>query len=737
MAEATVDEKALITCGCCKKHYANPKTLPCLHSFCLGCLRGLAAKREGGKLELTCPDCRKVIIHGTSDLSDLPEAFQINRQMESHKFMQKVTGALTVNCEKCSSRKAKATGFCVSCEKFICEICTQVHLSWPELRSHKTVKLAELKEDYTKYTPVPSAKEMCPMHSKQCLIYCESCEFLICHECILKGHRDHKYEHADESIKKHKKDMIESLDTINHLPVQLHSAIQVIDAISDKFSSQGKSVEQQLDEVFEKIQSVLANRRDTLRHQHKERIEDKVSMLLQQKQLFERIMHKLSTCITFVSQTTDANHVTEFFLLEKQMQQRISELSNEFSKLDLTPVEEPEVHFTFKRELLTQMESTGAISDGSILYCSSEKTKSGSFHVGEVVSFYIALSSAFYKTCNNPMEEIQAEIQSLRDGSFCPATVAVSSCGFAKMQCSFSDRGRYAVHVKVGKRHISGSPYCFFVQPNGAQLQQPVKTISKLQGPKGLTVNNKNQIIVCEENCHTVTVYGKKAKKLLSIGEFGKDKGQFNHPTGVTVDNYGCIYIADSKNDRVQKFDTGEGGFLGEYYGDKAKNTHLNSPSSVKIGPDGNLYVVDRGNNRIIILTQALEYVNSFGSAGYGLGQLHDPWDVAFDQYGFIYVTDTKQHCVQIFTTTGSFRGKIGSPGQQKGKLNRPAGITIDRFGKMYVCESGNHRVSIFHISSEFIECFSIGLSMVNPCGIAVDNDGFLYVASAETVHVF
>ena len=218
------------------------------------------------------------------------------------------------------------------------------------------------------------------MHNKQCLIYCGTCEYLICHECILKGHRDHKYEHADESVKKHKKDMTESLDTINHLPVQLHTAIQVIDGISEKFSAQGKTVEQQLDESFSILQKILADRREYLRNQHKERIEDKVTMLDQQKQLFERIMHKMSTCVSFVSQTTDANHVTEFFLLEKQMQQRISELSDEFSKLDLTPVEDPEVHFTFKKALLAPLEQAGAISDGSILYCSADKTQTGSFH---------------------------------------------------------------------------------------------------------------------------------------------------------------------------------------------------------------------------------------------------------------------------------------------------------------------------------------------------------------------
>lgn len=744
MAEASammnIDSETLrskITCGICHKHYCAPKTLPCLHSFCLACLKAVSSVEKNGEFRFSCPDCKKEMScdKNTFKLEDLPDSFQINRHLEYHKFKQKSQGLVEVICEKCVVKKVKATGFCTNCTKFICDLCLQIHSSWSDLKHHKTLKLTELKGTYQKYIPVITAKEICPVHTNECTIFCETCEILVCHECIVKGqHRDHEYYHSDESAKKHKKLMTEHLDSINHLPVQLQSAITVINDITQNFSLQAKTVEKQLLHSLDLLEQKLAKVRQQTTKGLSNQTKAKMQLLDDQKQVLEHTMTQISSCIEFVTDTTENKHITEFFLLEKQMLARISELHEEFTQLDLTPVEEPEVHFTLNRDLFEDLETSLKISDGSILHAGA--ANSHVYSVGEVICFFVALSSAFYKTKTNPMEEIQAEIQSIRDGSICPATVAVSSNGFAKLQCSFSERGRYTVSVRIGGNHINGSPYKLFVKPNGTQLQKPIKSIVKLQGPKGIAINDKHHMIVCEENRHTVSVFGRKSKKLVSIGEYGKNNSQFSHPTGVAVDSGGFVYVADSKNDRIQKFDQ-DGVYLCEYRGEKRKSTHLQQPSSVKIGPNGKLYVIDRGNGRIVILNKKLEYLYSFGSAGYGLGSLQDPWDLAFDENGFIYITDRRQHCIQIFTDTGAFRGKIGNQGQQKGKLNNPAGIAIDRFGKIYVCESGNHRVSIFHTSSEFLECFSIGLGMVNPCGVTIDADGFIYVSSAETVHVF
>lgn len=737
MAEASVtmsiDSESLrnkITCSICNKQYSSPKTLPCLHSFCLACLVTIN-ENESGMIDLTCPECHKNISSVEKSLVDLPEAFQINRLLSYHKFKQKALGKVTPLCQNCVGSKTSAVAFCINCNKFICDLCKKIHGNWSELKDHKTLKLAELKEVYDNYVPLTVTKQLCEDHKgNECTAFCETCESLVCHECILKTHRDHQCFHSDESIKSHKKGLSEDLDSINGLPGQLHSAINVIDRIMENYSGEGRAVEAQLLVVLEKLEKMVAVKRDEMSGKLTDRLTEKVMLLSEQKHNLEEMMMKINSCISFVSEAVDGNHITEFFMLEKNMKRRITELQKEFSTLDLQPVEEPEIHFSYKEKALDSLDESIRISDGSILHAPGD-----TFNVGEIICFYISLSSAFYKTKDNPMDEVVAEIESLRDRSVCPAAIAVSSNGFAKLQCSFSERGRYLVRVLLGGKHINGSPHLFYMKPNGAHLQKPIKSFNKLQGPKALAITKSHQLIICEENRHSVSIIGLKNKKTSVIGEYGRDQGNFSHPTGIAIDKDGCIYVADSKNDRIQKLSP-EGSFLAEYKETQnSKKLHL--PSNVKIGNDGFVYVVDRGNNRVVILTRSLEYVSSFGSAGYGLGSLHDPWDLAFDDNGFIYITDRRQHCIQIFTRNGAFRGKIGSQGQQKGKLNHPMGIAIDSNGKIYVCESGNHRVSIFRVSSEFVDCFSIGLSMVNPCGIAVDDDGFLYVACDETVHVF
>lgn len=725
--------KQKIACTMCKKQYNHPKTLPCLHSFCLECLQTIVASNSSGT-QIKCPQCLKEMQLCSNDLEYLPDAFLFGRQIDLYNFLLKVNGRVDVKCEKCSNRSVKANSFCRDCGKFVCDLCVTIHRSWTEFRSHKVLSMAELRESPHKHIPEKIAQMMCQVHAKECTIYCEACEEQVCHECIIKSHRDHQYNLTVDSAIKHKANMKARLETIQGIPGQLKQAIGRIDGICQGFSAKGQLVTDDINTQFDHLEEAIASRRKVLLQEITTMVEAKLTILGDQRAGLEMLKSKVTDCREFVDQTISNEHISEFLTLEHQMRARIADVKDEFSKTDLTPAEEPEANFTFDEQMTKSLQTAGNISNGSVLYGGTSSSRN--FTVSEVITFYIALSSAYYKTKNNPMEEIKAEIQSLRDNSTCPATIAISSSGFAKLQCSFSERGRYSVSVKVGDSHISGSPYSFFVKPVSPQFQVPLKTIGKLNSPKGIAVNPKNHIVVSEENRHAISVFGKKLKKVLSFGSYGTDDAQFSHPIGVAVDKSGCIYVADCKNNRIKKFDT-SGNLLAMFNGEQSPCGSLNGPTGIKINRKGKIFIVDRGNNRVVVINSNLEFDFTFGSPGSGLGQLHDPWDISFDENGFNYITDMKQHCIQIFNQLGEFRGKIGSHGTQKSRLNRPSGIAIDRFGRIFVCEFGNHRVSIFHVCSEFLDCFSTGLSMVNPCGVAVDDDGFVYVSSAETLHVF
>lgn len=737
--------KEKITCRVCNKQYNTPKTLPCLHSYCLSCLASLQLSELAMK-KLVCPECDKTVVIDGDSLNGLPDAFCINRQIREFTFLQKVHGIVDTKCEKCTGKSVKATSFCDGCGKFVCDLCVTIHKSWSEFSSHKLLSLSDLKECYHKYIPNDATPTRCVQHEKECTVYCETCQREICHECIIRSHREHQYNLTTDSARQHKASTREQLLMVDTVPSELDAAISKLERLVKNFTEEGKAVKSKLETRFKDLEMALAKRHKALGQDASSMVDGKIRLLEDQRKELIHIKKKVTSCKDFVNQMLDTEHDSEFFVLKKQMCDRIAEVSKEFSATELTPIEEPSIQLLFdNNRMKKELKHAGCVSDGSQLYVGYSSLANGvpsstvtsHFLASEVVSFFISLSTSFFKMRSSPADQITAEIQCLRDNTLCPATVKINSNGFAKVQFSFNERGRYVFMVKVAGQHISGSPHPFFVLPStSTQFHSPVRSISKLTTPKGLAVNRKNQIIVSQEDLHNVTLFGKRCRKVLSFGSYGSGEAQFSSPNGVSVDNHNCIYVSDSKNNRVQKFDS-EGNFIKEYFGEKNTKGVLSQPTGIQITSEGEVYVVDRGNARIVVLSTDLAYKRTFGSAGKEKGQFEDPWGVTTDANGLVYVTDMKLHTIQIFDPMGEYRGQIGTQGTQKSRLNRPSGIAIDQFGKIFVCEFGNHRVSIFHVSSEFIDCFSIGLSMVNPHSIALDEDGFIYVSSAEAVHVF
>lgn len=735
-----------ITCGVCKKQYDNPKTLPCLHSYCLSCIASLQLSDLAQK-KLECPECRKTVVIESDSLNSFPDAFVINRQIREFVFLQKVHGVVDANCEKCTGTSVKATTFCDGCGKFVCDLCVTIHRSWSEFSNHKLLKLSDLKECYQKYIPDAIVPLNCIQHGKECTVYCETCTKEICHECIIKSHRDHQYNLTVDSAKTHKAATKEKLLMIDTVPTELDAAISKLEHLSQNILREGDSAKVMLSEKFKELEVSLEKRQRALVTETTTTVDEKRKLLDDQRKELVDIKCRVASCKHFVDQTLESEHSSEFFTLKKQMCDRIIEVSKEFSATELTPIEQPSIKFSLDYTLKSKLKKCGSLSDGSFLHVGYNSFAGGNFlssndwpsqfYINEVVTFYVALSTSYFKIRTSPAEQIAAEIHCVRDNSICLATVTINSSGFAKIQCSFAERGRYIFIVKISGQHINGSPHPFFVKPpHSSQFHAPVRSINKLTTPKGLAVNMKNQIIISQEDLHNVTVFGRRCRKVLSFGSSGSGEAQFNRPNGVATDSKNCIFVSDSKNNRVQKFDS-EGNFIKEFNGERKDCGVLKQPTGIHVSRIDEVYIVDRGNGRIVVLTTELIYKRSFGSRGKGKGQFEDPWDISLDANGLVYVTDTKLHTILIFNPIGEFRGQMGAQGTQKSRLSRPSGIAIDQFGRIFVCEFGNHRVSIFHISSEFVDCFSTGLTMVNPHSITLDQDGFIYVSSAEAVQVF
>jgi sugar lactone lactonase YvrE len=199
---------------------------------------------------------------------------------------------------------------------------------------------------------------------------------------------------------------------------------------------------------------------------------------------------------------------------------------------------------------------------------------------------------------------------------------------------------------------------------------------------------------------------------------------QLNSPEGVGVDPGGNIFIPDSGNQRVRRVDAAKGiintvagngtsGFMGD--GGPATSAELSIPFGATADRDGNLFIVDSGNNRVREVFAATGIIQTvagsdnpncaFGGDGgpATMALLCFPERVAVDQQGNIFITDTFNQRIRrvdhltgiIATVAGNgatgFSGDGGSA--TDAELNVPVGIAVDASGNLFIADSGNARV--------------------------------------------
>ena len=134
----------------------------------------------------------------------------------------------------------------------------------------------------------------------------------------------------------------------------------------------------------------------------------------------------------------------------------------------------------------------------------------------------------------------------------------------------------------------------------------------------------------------------------------------------------------------------------------------LARPNGVAAAPDGSLYVMDRGNYRVVHVSPEGKLLASFGQLGAGPGDIYSAWDIALDSAGNIYVCNQVfdqegSHAihdgVKVFSPTGLFLRELGGqdyPPDNTAARRTPYGLDIDSQDRVYVADFGTNTVRIF-----------------------------------------
>ena len=185
-------------------------------------------------------------------------------------------------------------------------------------------------------------------------------------------------------------------------------------------------------------------------------------------------------------------------------------------------------------------------------------------------------------------------------------------------------------------------------------------------------------------------------------GTQGSGAGQFQGIDGVAVDPAGNVYVADTNNNRIQRF-TADGAFLSQFGSAGAAAGQFNQPVDVAVGPDGSVYVADAGNNRLQRFTSEGGFISQWGTFGSLDGQFNAPTGVTTGPDGSVYVADLGNNRIQRFLADGTFFASFGTAGTANGQLSNPAGVSAGPDGTVYVADSGNERVQAFTADGGFV----------------------------------
>jgi tripartite motif-containing protein 71 len=215
------------------------------------------------------------------------------------------------------------------------------------------------------------------------------------------------------------------------------------------------------------------------------------------------------------------------------------------------------------------------------------------------------------------------------------------------------------------------------------------------------------------------------------IGEAVLGSSFLSHPTGIALDSEGNLFIADTGNDRVVKC-AGDGRFIRETGGYGWEEGQFNRPSYVACDHGLNVYVSDAQNRRVQRFDRNLNFVSTIrveatdDFSGFGLLE-----GIAVAPGGELLLCDVEDDHVVKLDILYAYGRTLGGFGYGQGSLRDPLGICVDQRERVYVADSENDRVVIYDLFGNYIK--SLGEAVLRrPAGVAAGEDGSVYVANTE-----
>jgi uncharacterized protein (TIGR03663 family) len=273
----------------------------------------------------------------------------------------------------------------------------------------------------------------------------------------------------------------------------------------------------------------------------------------------------------------------------------------------------------------------------------------------------------------------------------------------------------------------------------------------KFNAPRDIAFAPDDTLYIADSGNHRILHLDQDGNLLHAWGTFGASdyaanilapEGSFNEPWGLAVGPDGSVYVADTWNNRIQKF-TAEGQFVTMWgqFGAAESAYHFWGPRGVAVDEQNRVFITDTGNKRVVIFDSDGNNLSAFGGAGLGVGQFDEPVGIDVDDRGRVYIADTWNKRIQVMlpdddTLTFPLHITWDVEAWYGDSLDNKPFLAVDQNYQIYVADPLVGRVLVFNQNGDFmatwgefgIEADEIGVV----AGLAVDSQGRIWVSDAR-----
>ncbi|KAJ8362036.1 hypothetical protein AAFF_G00400230 [Aldrovandia affinis] len=285
------------SCSICLDLLKDPVTIPCGHSYCMGCIKGYWDQNDHTGV-YSCPQCRetftpRLVLRRNTMLAEVVEKLKktgLQAATPAHSY----AGPGDVACDFCTGRKHKAVKSCLVCVASFCETHLQPHYESSAFKKHKlTPATGHLQE------------KICSHHDKPLEVYCRTDQQCICYQCLMDEHRGHDTVSAAAGRTEKQKQLGEtqrkSQQRIQEREKELQDLRQAVDSLTRSARAAVEDSERIFTELIRSIERMRSEVKELIRDQEKaevsraekllERLEQEIAELRRRDAELEQFSH--------------------------------------------------------------------------------------------------------------------------------------------------------------------------------------------------------------------------------------------------------------------------------------------------------------------------------------------------------------------------------------------------------------------------------------------------------------